>query len=201
LSLVGADVRAWYNTMAKPNRLLPQKRPLHSLALPAAAGALGSGGGGSGAAAGALAGGSRNINSFYLSQHCAACDGLTRMNETLCERCRDAPQLSGALLSARAARLERQHLHLVRLCLHCGGGGGGTGAGGGGGGVGRGLVYEIGDGGVACDSLDCGVFFERRKVRQEARVMAALAAGGLALLRSTAAADDDAGGGEGVPGG
>jgi hypothetical protein len=47
LSLVGADVRAWYAQLPKPGRLLPQKRPLGSLALPAPGGG-GTGGGGTG---------------------------------------------------------------------------------------------------------------------------------------------------------
>jgi DNA polymerase zeta len=213
LSLVGADVRSWYAELPKPNRLLPQKRPLHSLALPPPAPGPGIGGaaaagpacalrhavvprawgdGGGGGAAGALsgaglgpqvpsaaAGGSHTIDSYYLSQHCAACDGLTRAGEPLCGACRAAPQAAGALLLSRAARLERQSQALVRLCLHCGGGGGG---GGGEPPAAGGWGEEVGDGGVACDSLDCGVFFERRKARREAAALAALAAGGLAML-------------------
>jgi DNA polymerase zeta len=221
LSLVGADVRSWYGELPKPNRLLPQKRPLHSLALPPAPGGGGGGGGGGAsgpacalrhavvprawgeggaAAAGALsgaglgpqvpsaaAGGSHTIDSYYLSQHCAACDALTRAGEPLCGACRSTPAAAGALLLARAARAERQNQHLVRLCLHCGGGGG---AGGGGaappGPAAFAGAEEVGDGGVACDSLDCGVFFERRKARREAAALAALAAGGLAMIERDA---------------
>ena len=261
LSLVGADVRAWFAAMPKPSRLLPQKRPLHAVALPPAllghsgragggsgtgAGGGGAGdagpacalrgavvplahGGGGGGASGGAASGSgsgmapvapaaaavatHTIDSFYLSQHCAACDALTRAGEPLCARCRSAPQASAALLLARAARLEARNADLVRLCLHCGGGGGtgargmsvGTGGGGAGGAGGAGgssvaaLLAEIGDGGIACDSLDCGVFFERRKVRQEAAVTAALAAGGLAMVAPAApvVVEEEGGGGDG----
>ncbi len=114
------------------------------------------------------------------------------------------PQSSLALLAARVGRLERQHAQLVRLCLHCGGGGGrvvphgvglgaGAGAGGGGGG-GRGAGggrgqggggaggtpacvvngYNAGCGGVVCDSLDCGVYYERRKVAGELAALGGL---------------------------
>ena len=54
----------------------------------------------------------------------------------------------------------------MRACLHCGGGGG----------------RDPGGGGIACDSLDCGVFFERVKARAEAAAARALCDAGLALL-------------------
>lgn len=37
-------------------------------------------------------------------------------------------------------------------------------------------------GAIVCDSLDCGVYFERRKVWYELQAVAALAQAGLALL-------------------
>lgn len=37
-------------------------------------------------------------------------------------------------------------------------------------------------GAIVCDSLDCGVYFERRKVWHELQAVAALAQAGLALL-------------------
>ena len=55
---------------------------------------------------------------------------------------------------------------LVRACLHCGGGGG----------------RDPSGGGIACDSLDCGVFFERVKARAEAAAARALCDAGLVLL-------------------
>ena len=58
LSLVGADVRAWYAGMSRPQRLLPQKRPPAALPLPRDAGPRGSGSGGT-------------IDRYYLSRHCA----------------------------------------------------------------------------------------------------------------------------------
>jgi hypothetical protein len=61
---------------------------------------------------------------YYLSRHCAVCDGLTHPTKPLCERCTAQPQLAAAVLASRWNRLERQYAQLVRLCLHCGGGGG-----------------------------------------------------------------------------
>ena len=49
---VGADMRAWFATMPRPQRLLPQKRP---------AAALGLGGRSS----------AGTIDAYYLSRHCA----------------------------------------------------------------------------------------------------------------------------------
>jgi hypothetical protein len=120
------------------------------------------------AAAGAAAapGSSATIDAYYLSRHCAVCDELTRAAEPLCERCRANPQVAAVVLAARAARLERQHQHLVRLCQSCGGGGG----------------WNVRHGGVVCGSLDCGVYFERYKVVGELRSMSAVAAAGLQLL-------------------
>ncbi len=94
------------------------------------------------------------------------CDGLTHAQRALCEACRSAPQAAAAVLAARAARLEAHTVVLVRACLHCGGGGG----------------RDAGGGGIACDSLDCGVFFERVKARGEAAAARALCDAGLALL-------------------
>ena len=62
------------------------------------------------------------------------------------------PQGAAMVLSARAARLAGAQALLVRVCLHCGGGGG----------------RKASEGGIVCDSLDCGVFFERRKAIDEA---------------------------------
>lgn len=67
------------------------------------------------------------------------------------------------MLQARLARLQRSHAHLVRLCLTCGGGGG----------------RNVDHGGVVCDSLDCGLYFERRKAAHEAAALATLADAGL----------------------
>ena len=53
-----------------------------------------------------------------------------------------------------------------QVCLHCGGGGG---------------RLQSRDG-IMCDSLDCGVFFERKKAAGEAAAAEALCEAALALF-------------------
>ncbi len=81
------------------------------------------------------------------------CDGLTHAQRPICEECREEPQGAAVVLLARAARLTEAQALLVRVCLQCGGGGGR-----------RGTL----EAGIVCDSLDCGVFFERKKATGEA---------------------------------
>jgi DNA polymerase zeta len=162
LSLVGADVKAWFAEMPRPARMLPQKRSAATLGLENSAGQ-------GGRNAQSRRGGATTIDRFYLSRHCAVCDELTHASRPLCERCTREPQLAAGVLSARLNRLERQYVQLLRVCLACGGGGG---------------TLESSCGGrVACDSLDCGVYFERRKVWWELQTAEALATAGLRELR------------------
>ena len=98
------------------------------------------------------------------------CDLLTHAAQPLCEACRGNPQLAAAVLTSRASRLDRHHTTLVRICLHCGGGGGRQPP----------LPAES----IICDSLDCAVFFERRKTAHELTASLALASAGLSLLDS-----------------
>lgn len=53
VSLVGADMRSWYATMPRPQRLLPRKRPAAALGLDGGRSAAGT------------------IDAYYLSRHCA----------------------------------------------------------------------------------------------------------------------------------
>jgi DNA polymerase zeta len=146
-------------------RMLPQKRPAALLAGMVAA----SGAGGSAAPAAAVAARGAGIDAYFSSRHCIACDSLTKPNAPLCDRCRhDRPQAAAATLQARVAVLRRRHAALVRLCLHCGGGGGDAAA--------------CGPGGVVCDSLDCGVFYERRKALMESTTLALLTGRALEML-------------------
>jgi len=55
--------------------------------------------------------------------------------------------MASATLAWRAARLEHRAAAMSAICAGCGGGGGG--------------------GDIECDSLDCPVYFERRKVDAE----------------------------------
>lgn len=111
----------------------------------------------------------RAVDALAGASACAraqVCDGLTHAARALCEACRAQPQAAAAVLASRAARLEAHCAVLARACLHCGGGGG----------------RDAGAGGIVCDSLDCGVFFERAKARGEVGVARALCDAGLALL-------------------
>ena len=89
----------------------------------------------------------------------------------MCERCLGDPQLAAAVMGARAARLQAQHALTVQTCLHCGGGGAPL------------LVVQgVALGGVACRSLDCGLYFERWKLRGEAVTAQALCDAGMATM-------------------
>lgn len=96
------------------------------------------------------------------------CDSLTHAARPLCEGCRKLPQLASAVLTARAGRLERHHVTLARICLHCGGGGG--------------RLMPAPGGSIPCNSLDCAVLFERRKTAHELAAASALSDAGLLLL-------------------
>lgn len=56
---------------------------------------------------------------------------------------------------SRFSELQQQMLHLRSVCLHCGGGGGQS---------------ALADEPIVCQSLDCPVFFERKKVCAESAV-------------------------------
>ncbi|GMH43547.1 hypothetical protein BSKO_11469 [Bryopsis sp. KO-2023] len=144
--LVGIDVNTWFGSMPRPQRLLPQKRPNRSLPL------LGGRGKGTGKGG--------TIDSYYLSRHCAVCDELTYAAKPLCECCENEPQLALAVLTSRHALLHRQFSQLVKVCLHCGGGGG--------------RKPDM-DGNVVCRSLDCGIYYERKKLAKETATARALA--------------------------
>lgn len=92
------------------------------------------------------------------------CDALTLASAPLCGPCSADPALAAAVLTARVGRLERAAAQLARICQHCGGGGG------------------LGLGGIACDSLDCGLYFERQKTRRELAAAVSLQASGLDMF-------------------
>jgi hypothetical protein len=76
-----------------------------------------------------------------------------------------------AVVQARVSRLEIQQAKLIRICSHCGGGGGHPG-----------VPLEIEDTHIVCQSLECGVYFERIKTRNELKNMHALTSAALELL-------------------
>jgi len=131
MRLIGVDVQIWYSRIPKAMRLLPHKRPLSSL----------------GVTSTTATNPKSTIDQFYLSRHCICCDALTRVNEPLCCACQADRQLVALALPLRLNRIERQRVHLGRICGACGGVGG--------------------RGEVVCESLDCAVYFERRKVEGE----------------------------------
>jgi DNA polymerase zeta len=95
------------------------------------------------------------------------CGELTPSTVVVCEGCAATPAMAVAVLAWRAAHLEQSAQRLAAVCVNCGGGGGGVGCGGGGSGNGGGGGLGVGGGGVECASLDCPVYFERRKVDLE----------------------------------
>lgn len=177
-SLIGADLRAWFNDMPRPQRMMPQKRSITNLPLDHLGIAPGGNRGGAGGLwhpagnrVGARGGGGNRgtIDRYYLSRHCAVCDGLTSAARPLCDECIAAPDQAVVTLTLRVARLERQHARLVRICAACGGGGASDAA----------LNADnalmlVPCGGVACDSLECGIYYERRKTGHELAAAQAL---------------------------
>ncbi|KAK3237761.1 hypothetical protein CYMTET_52186 [Cymbomonas tetramitiformis] len=138
LGLAGANVLAWYTEMPRTYRARSTKRPP---------------GGGASALGMAAAAGPQTIDLFYLSQHCAVCDALTTAAQAVCPACLEDPQVAMAVLMGRSRDIQRLHQHLVAICQHCGGG--------------SGLPRLAGAARIACDSLDCPVFFQQRKVEHE----------------------------------
>jgi DNA polymerase zeta len=88
LSLVGVDCSRWYQSMNRVERSLPQKRARVALPLPMGVSFSGMGGGPGAPQPGGT------IDAFYLSRHCAVCDGQTSMDRPVCEGCMQDPQVS-----------------------------------------------------------------------------------------------------------
>lgn len=145
--------------MSKVERSLPQKRARAALPLPGAPPSA-SGGGPHHHTTG-------TIDAYYLSRHCAVCDAHTAVDRPICPACLSDPQAAAAALETRASALEAAAGTALAVCLACGGGGG-EGVGG----------LER----VACVSLDCALFYERRKLEHEVATARDLAEAGLASL-------------------
>eukprot|EP00850_Spirogloea_muscicola_P022205 SM000282S10608 [mRNA] locus=s282:114607:126097:- [translate_table: standard] len=159
LGLIGADLRAWFAEMPRIYRPPSSKRPQGPRPrLPwwkqgdeeGQADVESDGEEGPARA-------KSTIDQYYLSRRCATCAELTRASQQVCSSCRSEPQIVAAILTGRAAKLEREYAHLAALCKHCGGWAGSV-------------------GGVACISLDCRVFFERKKTHSEFQATARVAA-------------------------
>eukprot|EP00892_Ulva_mutabilis_P005116 jgi/Ulvmu1/2977/UM015_0017.1 len=164
-SLLGVDVHEWYGAMAKPQRLLPHKRPLSALPCRPM----------DEAAQAAVGVAVTTIDQFYASRHCIVCDSYTPARQPLCTWCQRAPQMTAAVLQARLARLERQQEELARICTHCGGGGSMPG-----------VEVDVEDTAIVCQSLECGVYFERMKTKHEMKTMKVLSEVAFELLNTAA---------------
>ncbi|CAM6089940.1 unnamed protein product [Calypogeia fissa] len=154
--LVGVDLKAWFSEMPRVYRPPVSKR-VSTLAVGTRStkwdpelGTKKAKVGGGGLKHG-------TIDQYYLSRHCTVCGEFTRASQLLCSNCSQNPGAAAILLLGRTARLERELKHLLALCRHCGGGDGSP------------------EGSVACISLDCMVFFERRKVHRELQAAGAVA--------------------------
>ena len=139
MRLIGVNVQAWYARIPKATRYLPHKRPLSAL----------------GGTLTSTTTHKPTIDHFYLSRHCICCDALTMVNEPLCRACQDDKQLVAFVLPHRLNRIERQYVHIGRICSTCGG------------------VGPRGE--IICESLDCSMYFERRKVWYERKTVQGLA--------------------------
>ena len=163
-SLLGADVKSWFAQMPKPSRWQPTKRPISALGLSGFTNEL----------LGYRQEAKRTrstICSFYLSKHCAVCDEMTATDQTICDKCCSFPQATALALQSKTASLERNLIQLNFVCssklcsffylffwfywlffllpilLDCGGG-------------------DL-KGDIVCNSLDCGVYFSRQKIKQQ----------------------------------
>merc|ERR1711933_280778 len=87
------------------------------------------------------------ICSFYLSKHCAVCDEMTATDQTICDKCCSFPQATALALQSKTASLERNLIQLNFVSSNCGGG-------------------DL-KGDIVCNSLDCGVYFSRQKIKQQ----------------------------------
>ena len=174
-SLVGADVKAWYHELPPP----PRDKTTHNAHL------LANGSeGGEGTGAGRGNGGA-TIDAHFNSRKCAACGELTRPNKVACSACASTPSAAAAtatVFGRRAAALESAAHRISAVCVSCQGCGGATGCP-----LPRtrprntdaddrttpdgGVLINAGRrgvwGSVECESLDCPVYFERRRVEQE----------------------------------
>ncbi|KAL2641863.1 hypothetical protein R1flu_009450 [Riccia fluitans] len=143
--LVGVDLRAWFSEMPRVYRPPTSKRVSNLM--------MGAKSTKWDPDAGKFKRG-RNlrhgtIDQYFLSRHCTICGEFTRASQLLCSKCLKSPRAAAILLPGRTARLEKEFKHLEAICRHCGGGDASP------------------EANIACISLDCSVFFERRKVHRE----------------------------------
>ncbi|CAL5085351.1 unnamed protein product [Urochloa decumbens] len=93
------------------------------------------------------------IDTYYMSSHCSICGDLIQGSETTCNNCLKNEAVVATVVAGRTSKLEQEIQHLAAICGHCGG------------------ADWIVESGVKCVSLACPVFYERRKIQRELRVV------------------------------
>ncbi|KAL6657151.1 hypothetical protein ACP70R_004931 [Stipagrostis hirtigluma subsp. patula] len=147
--LLGADLNKWFNEMPRPLRPTLAKRQSAS-------------GHGSFSRDGSsirlglnkrASGKVGRIDTYYMSSHCSICGDIIQGSETFCSNCLKNEAVVATVVAGRTSKLEREIQHLAAICGHCGG------------------TDWIVESGVKCVSLACPVFYERRKIQRELRVV------------------------------
>ncbi|TVU37337.1 hypothetical protein EJB05_10646 [Eragrostis curvula] len=148
--LLGADLNKWFNEMPRPLRPTLAKRQ-------SASGPASSSRDGSlillGLNKKASTKGGR-IDTYYMSSHCSICGDIIQGSDTFCDNCLKNEAVVATVVAGRTSKLEREIQHLAAICGHCGG------------------ADWVVESGVKCVSLACPVFYERRKIQKELRVVA-----------------------------
>lgn len=91
--LVGADVRSWFDSMPKRQRLPFWEARKRSTGA--------------------------TIPRFYLSQHCVLCDALTRTEDLFCQYCKASYSSAVAAVAQLQRDTERACCSLAQLCSTC----------------------------------------------------------------------------------
>ncbi|OEL29890.1 DNA polymerase zeta catalytic subunit [Dichanthelium oligosanthes] len=147
--LLGADLNKWFNEMPRPIRPTLAKRqsaPGHGLfSRDGSFIRLGLNN--------KACGKGGRIDTYYMSSHCSICSDLIQGSDTFCENCLKNEAVVATVVAGRTSKLEREIQHLAAICGHCGG------------------ADWIVESGVKCISLACPVFYERRKIQRELRVV------------------------------
>ncbi|KAM3371790.1 hypothetical protein ACQJBY_018940 [Aegilops geniculata] len=145
--LLGVNLNKWFNEMPRPTRSTLAKRQS----------ALGHG---SRDSSSIRLGWNKKpsakvarIDTYYMSSHCTICGDTVQGSETFCSYCLRNEAVVATVVAGRTSKLEREIQHLAAICGHCGG------------------ADWIVESGVKCVSLACPVFYERRKVQKELRVV------------------------------
>ncbi|RUS35011.1 putative DNA polymerase zeta catalytic subunit [Jimgerdemannia flammicorona] len=146
-SLVGADIKSWFNEMPRIQRATTfAEQP------PRAGGSV------------FRQSHARTIDQYYVSRHCLVCREVT--NQELCSKCRAKPSASTYHLSMKQHEAEVKYTQLLDVCASCSMITAGQSA--------FAAEDRIDTGsGVSlhpCDSMDCPVYFERTKTRNELKV-------------------------------